>query len=45
MVADIITSPRDKHRPTFPTQFMEFLKASAGEEAVVKIFLGEGSGG
>ena len=35
MVADIITSPRDKHRPTFPTQFMEFLKASAGEEAVV----------
>ena len=35
MVADIINSPRDKHRPTFPTQFMDFLKASAGDEACV----------
>ena len=66
MVADIINSPREKHRsaspttiyyyytiiiiiiiiiyyllmnyyprPTFPTQFMEFLKASAADEACV----------
>jgi len=29
MVADIINSPRDKYRPQFPTQFMDFLKTSA----------------
>jgi len=29
MVADIINSPREKYRPEFPTQFMEFLKTSS----------------
>lgn len=30
-----IASLYSSHRPTFPTQFMEFLKASAGDEACV----------
>ena len=30
-----IASLYPSHRPTFPTQFMEFLKASAGDEACV----------
>merc|ERR1712106_407091 len=29
MVADTINSPRDKYRPEFPIEFMEFLKTSA----------------
>ena len=32
---DIYCSPRDKYRPQFPIQFMEFLKSSAGDEAVI----------
>ena len=32
-LADMILSPRNKYRPTFPAQFMEFLKSSSTEEA------------
>ena len=32
-LADMILSPRNKYRPTFPAQFMEFLKASTTEES------------
>jgi len=37
-VADCINSPREKYRPEFPTQYMEFLKTSAQPDSCTILY-------